>query len=723
MDMLERKAVESGEKEEIREENTGQQATENKGEAQEKGDDIQPAEEKKIQETGALQEEREEEVTKPEASGDNTAPQMQTDDGNPGQTDEETIPPQDPGETAGEEATAPEITVDAETPAEEPEKTESREPEEPVSDEATESVEEEDGNIMKEVDYSTFGIGELLNRLELLIDERPVQEIRHDVESIKINFYKKFHLEIEEKKKRFLEEGGDPLDFKPGPDEREEHLKYLLKKFRDKKAKYNKELEEEKKRNLEEKYRIIEEIGDLVNRKESINKTFQEFRELQERWRNVGLVPQQHVKDLWENYHYHVEKFYDYIKINKELRDLDLKKNLEKKIKLCEQAESLLLEPDIISAFKTLQKYHEQWRETGPVPKENKTELWERFKEATRKINKKYQAYFQEIKEIQKKNLEQKTSLAERAEEIADLEIRSHRQWDEKSREIQELQKVWKTIGFAPRKQNNAIYERFRKACDRFFNRKREYYAENKEVQMNNLQMKTDLCIQAEALKDSTEWQKTTEDLINLQKKWKEIGPVPKKYSDQIWKRFRAACDVFFENKSRYFRDREKNYQENLKMKEELIEEIRNFKMTDDPDADFNKLNEFQRRWTEIGYVPISKKEEIANAYREAINNLFNNLNINDHKKNLLKYKAKIEALGSTSRANIKLQKDREKFINRIKQLENDITVWENNIGFFTQSKNAESLIKDITTKIENAKASIKLLKDKIRLIDEMEND
>jgi len=677
--MMERKTIESVENEELREENTEQIDKERKDVAKTKAEDVKPDEEEKTQklgETQDIQDLKVETKTNSETGKDENKEDLES---------------------------FKEDTASVKT--------------------SEHHQEAEEENVMKEVDYSEFGISELLNRLELLIDERPVQEIRHDVDSIKVNFYKKYHQEIEEKKKRFIEEGGDPLDFKPGPDERERHMKYLLKKYRDKKAQFNKELENEKKRNLEEKYRIINDIKDLVNRKESINKTFQEFRELQERWRNIGLVPQQHVKDLWETYHYHVEKFYDYIKINKELRDLDLKKNLEKKILLCEQAENLLLEPDIINAFKTLQKYHEQWRETGPVPKENKAELWERFREATRKINKKYQAYFQEIKEIQKKNLEQKTSLAARAEEIADMDIHSHREWDEKSKEIQELQKIWKTIGFAPRKQNNAIYESFRKACDRFFNRKREYYAENKEVQMNNLQMKTDLCIQAEALKDSTEWQKTTEDLIELQKKWKEIGPVPKKYSDQIWKRFRAACDMFFENKAKYFADREKNYQKNLKLKEELIEEIRNFKMTDDPDADFTRMKEFQRRWSEIGYVPINKKEEIANTYREAINQLFNNLNINDYKKNLLKYKAKIDALANTTKGNIKLQKDREKFINRIKQLENDISVWENNIGFFTQTKNAESLIKDIIAKIENAKASIKLLEDKIRLIDEMDNE
>ncbi len=576
---------------------------------------------------------------------------------------------------------------------------------------------------VEEVDYSTFTPDKLIARLELLVSERPVQEIRDDVEHIKVNFYKKIHQETEEKKKRFLEEGGDPLEFKPAPDPREERLKDLLKVYRHKKSVYNREQEEQKQKNLEEKYRIIEAIKNLTTSKESMHKTFQEFRELQEKWRNTGLVPQQYVNDLWETYHYNVEKFYDYIKLNRELRDLDLKKNMEMKLRLCEQVEQLMLEPDIVGAFKTLQKYHEQWREIGPVPKEHKNELWERFREGTRKINKKYQAYFQEIKEIQKKNLEQKISLAEKAEELASEELHTHKAWEERSNEIRELQKIWKTIGFAPRKQNNAIYERFRKACDLFFTRKREYYAANKETQMNNLQMKTDLCIQAEALQDSTDWKKTTQDLINLQKKWKEIGPVPKKYSDQIWKRFRAACDKFFENKSNYFKGLKENYEENLQKKEALIEEILNYELSGDTNKDFSALQDFQRRWTEIGYVPYEKKEEIAIAYKNAVDQLFNRLDISEHTRNLIKYKAKLQELTGSPKAAIKIRKDQEKFINRIKQLESDITIWENNIGFFSNSKNAESLIKDVSAKIENAKASIALLKEKLRLIEEMDID
>lgn len=593
-----------------------------------------------------------------------------------------------------------------------------------VDDESTagqkDKTDKKDSISVEEVDYSGFTPEALVNRLDLLLSERPAHEISNDVDRIKISFYKKIRRELEGKKRRFLDDGGDPVDFKPEPHPLEDRLKQLLQKYRDLKAKYSRELEEQKKKNLEEKYAVIEEIKNLVNRKESINKTFQEFRTLQERWRSIGIVPQQYVKDLWETYHHHVEKFYDYIRINKELRDLDLRKNMEKKIDLCEKAEQLILDPDIVQAFRQLQTYHDQWREIGPVPRDKKEELWERFKAATSTINKKHQEHFHKLKETQKKNLEEKTRLAEKAEEIAQRKISDFKEWNQSTKEILELQKLWKTIGFAPRKQNNAIYERFRSACDVFFNRKRDFYAANKEQQMNNLQLKTDLCIQAEALQESTEWGKTTDELIQLQKKWKEIGPVPRKYSDQIWKRFRAACDTFFQNKSKHYANRQKDYQENLKLKEELIREIESYSPGEHPEENLKVMNDFQRRWSDIGYVPLDKKDEIAEAYRKAINSLFNKLNVDEHEKNLLKYKTKLETLAGQSRAGIKLEKDREKFIKRIRQLESDITVWENNIGFFTQTDKASSVLKDVQAKIDNAKASIRLLTDKIRLIDEM---
>jgi len=576
---------------------------------------------------------------------------------------------------------------------------------------------------VKDVDYTTFSIDELVNTLTILISERPVQEIRNDVENIKINFYKKHKIELEKKKKAFLAEGGDIIDFMPGDDPREIQIKELLAKYRNLKSSYNKDLELQKQKNLEEKYHIIEEIKDLINRKESINKTFQEFRDLQSSWREVGVVPQQTLKDLWNTYHHHVEKFYDYIKINKELRDLDLKKNLEAKIKLCERAEELMMEPSAVNAFKRLQKLHDQWREIGPVPHEVKNELWERFREATSKINKKHQEFYEELKSTQKKNLEAKNHLCEQIEEINKQTISSHKEWDKKSGEVIELQKIWRTIGYAPKKSNNKIYQRFREACDTFFTNKREFYIENKEVQNNNLQQKTELCIQAESLKNSTEWQKTTEDLIQLQKKWKEIGPVHRKHSGKIWKRFRSACDTFFQKKSEHYAQIDNSYEDNLKLKKELIKEIGKFKPVENMEENFNQLNDYQRRWTEIGYVPFKHKDEVLQEYRDTINKAFDSLKVGENQKSLLKYKNKLVNIRENPKAELKIQQDREKFINKIKQMENDIVLWENNIGFFAKSKNADSMIKEVHLKISRAKNSIKLLEEKIQLIDQSDTD
>ncbi len=592
------------------------------------------------------------------------------------------------------------------------------------SDIKEEKEDEEDEEItVKEVDYTTFSIDELVNTLTILIAERPVQEIRNDVENIKINFYKKLKIELEKKKKAFLAEGGDIIDFMPLEDPREIQIKDLLAKYRNLKSSYNKDLELQKQKNLEEKYHIIEEIKDLINRKESINKTFQEFRDLQSRWREVGVVPQQTLKDLWNTYHHHVEKFYDYIKINKELRDLDLKKNQEVKIILCERAEELMMEPSAVNAFKRLQKLHDQWREIGPVPHEVKNELWERFREATSKINKKHQEFYEELKSTQKKNLEAKNHLCEQIEEINKQAISSHKEWDQKSGEVIELQKIWRTIGYAPKKSNNKIYQRFREACDTFFANKREFYIENKEVQNNNMQQKTELCIQAESLKNSTEWQKTTEDLIQLQKKWKEIGPVPRKHSGKIWKRFRSACDTFFQKKSEYYAQIDNSYEDNLKLKKELIKEIGKFKPVENIEENFDQLNDYQRRWTEIGYVPFKHKDDILQEYRDTINKAFDSLKVGENQKSLLKYKNKLVNIRENPKAEMKIKQDREKFMNKIKQLENDIVLWENNIGFFAKSKNADSMIQEVHQKISRAKNSIILLEEKIQLIDQSDTD
>lgn len=589
---------------------------------------------------------------------------------------------------------------------------------EAVNDEENDDEEQEPS---EKVDYNALSKKELVEALKNLLNSKPIQKIRLEVETIKGVFYRKHKAWAEKLRKEFLEAGGEIEQFSLPEDNDEVQIKELLKIYRENRSKYNSDLEDQKKKNLEEKLNVIEQIKDLVNRTESVNQTFQEFRELQQRFREIGPVPQASLSDLWENYHHHVQNFYDYVKINRELRDLDLKRNLEEKINLCEKAEELLLEPSIVNAFKKLQKLHEQWREVGPVPRENQNEIWDRFKEVTSKINKKHQEFFEKLRDEQKKNLEAKVALCEKAEELTGLVLKDNKEWNEKSKSIIELQKMWKTIGFATKKENNKIYERFRSACDAFFNKKREFYNESKEEQGNNLQLKTELCIQAEAVMESTDWKKTTEELIQLQKRWKEIGPVPRKHSDEIWKRFRTACDNFFNRKSEHYSQIDGTFEANLKAKEALIVEVEAFELTDDPQADLKQLKEFQRRWAEIGFVPIKVKDEIQKRYKEGINKIFEKLNIDSAKKEILKFKVKLENATSNPRQMGKVRQEREKLFNRLRKLESDIALWENNIGFFAHSKNAESMIHDVERKIEKAKEEIVSLEEKIKLIDHLD--
>jgi len=405
------------------------------------------------------------------------------------------------------------------------------------------------------------------------------------------------------------------------------------------------------------------------------------------------------------------------------LRDLDLKKNLETKMEICEKSEELLVEPSIIKAFNVLQKYHEQWREVGPVPRDKKDELWERFKAATSIINKKHQDYFEGRKSEQKKNLDAKIALCEKVEEIASTDIDIHRDWDERSKELIELQKIWRTIGFAPKKDNNKIYERFRIASDKFFDRKREFYNQNKEEQNSNLQLKTDLCLQAESLKDSTDWKKTADEFIAIQKAWKEIGPVPRKFSDVIWKRFRAACDFFFENKSKHFSSIDGEQLDNLRMKKELLEEVKQFVLTGDDGADLDKLKDFQRRFTDIGHVPFKDKDAIQNDFRDVINKHFDALRIDEKRRNLMKFKNKVVNNTTSGRGQNKMRFEREKYMIKLKQMESDLALLDNNIGFFANTKNASALIDDVNQKIASTKEKIEFLKEKIRIMDSMEDD
>jgi hypothetical protein len=572
---------------------------------------------------------------------------------------------------------------------------------------------------LPQVDYTGYTKSELTETLALIIDNRPPSEIREDVDRIKSIFYKKLRAEAEERKSKFLEGGGKIEEFKIYVDPLDHRVKELLDKYREKKTDYSKIQEAEKFDNLKKKYEIIDKIKDLVNREESINKTFHEFRALQNEWHTTGVVPQSSLKDLWENYHHNVEIFYDYIKINKELRDLDLRKNLESKVKLCEKAEELILEPNPINAFRLLQDYHNQWREIGPVPPESKSEVWERFKEATSKINKRHHEYFEKQKDDQRKNLDAKIALCEKVEEINLLELKNFKDFDAKAEVVVDLQKMWRTLGFAPKKQNTKVYQRFRDACDAFFEKKRAFYSDNKEVQQTNLQVKTELCNQAEALQESADWKATSDALIKLQKEWKEVGPVPRKQSERIWKRFRKACDHFFNRKAEHFATLDTSYEDNLKAKIAIIEKLESFEPGADVQTAFDTLKEIQRNWTDIGFVPFNMKEEITNRYRNAINRQFDRLKIGEDDKNILKYRTKLDNLKANPKASRKVRNERDKFFTKIKQLEGDIVLWENNIGFFAKSSKADNMIKEVEEKIENAKKMIKMLEEKVKMIDQ----
>ncbi|MDQ2178510.1 DUF349 domain-containing protein [Marinifilum sp. D714] len=585
------------------------------------------------------------------------------------------------------------------------------------TDDNSESASKKGSELQKEPDYTLMEKGELKNRLTLLLENESLSAIKEKVEAIKRNFYKKHKEEVEAAKQKFIADGGVEEEFDFGTDELEVQVREMLQKFKEKKSELNRNIEQEKEDNLKKKYQIIEDIKELVNRKESFDKTFHEFRALQKKWHEIGMVPQQALKNLWDNYHHHVENFYDYIKINKELRDLDLKKNMASKIKLCEEAEKLLNESSAVKAFNTLQKYHGQWREIGPVPREEKEKLWARFKEATTVINRKHQEYYEGLKSEQKNNLAKKTVLCEKAEEIANRAIGSHKEWNSSSKEIIDLQKEWRTIGFAPKKDNNRIYQRFRAACDLYFDRKRDFYMVLKEKLNANLVKKKELCAIAENLQDSQDWKETTNKLIAIQKEWKHIGPVPRKVSEDLWVRFRAACDKFFNNKSEHFDNADAGQVENLKLKEALIEKVKAFELGEDNDSNLNALRQFQKEWSKIGHVPYKKKDKVQEAFRKAINGLYDRMNMDSDNKEVQKFKSKIDTFLTMSNSEDKIIIERNKIVNKIRQLESDIALWENNVGFFSSSKNS-SVVNEIEEKIERGKQNLAILNEKLKVID-----
>ena len=535
-------------------------------------------------------------------------------------------------------------------------------------------------------------LAELIGQLEEIVKHEDRMKMSKEVEAIKAAFYRTLA------KDKAEAENPEDVSFV----EIENVFKEIYNAYKKERSEHNRDLEKEAEENLALKEAVIADLKALIEKQEDVHETFPEFRAIQERWRNIGPVPPQNYRNINETYQLYVEQFYDKVKINRELRDLDFKKNLEAKEAFCAMAEKLAENEDVVAAFKELQRLHEQWKEFGPVAKEFRDSIWERFKAATAVINKKYQAFFEGIKEQQAENLAKKTALCEKVEEIAAREVNSSNEWNAFSKEIEEIQQEWKKIGFASKKDNQKIYDRFRAACDSFYARKREFYMEYKDGMNANLEKKSALCEQAEQLKLSTEWKKAADQFISLQKQWKEIGAVPRKKSEQLWKRFRAACDEFFAERDKHAKP-ENDFYGNLKAKQRLIEEIKAYELKGD-ESDAAAMAEFQKRWNEIGFVPFKEKDNVAKAYKEA----------------LAKFHVNRPARRSNRPARPQLS-EKERLIQQYNALEQDIVTYENNIGFFSMSKNSEPLIKQMQEKIAKSKEELKALAAQIKALGEAE--
>lgn len=568
--------------------------------------------------------------------------------------------------------------------------------------------------------YEALDKSELVELAEAIVENEDIIYIRKHIGYIKVAFRNLLKAENISEYEQNLKEKGEKQEKEDTTGKVDELVNRFEKAFsvyKKKKAIYDQALEKQKEENLKMKEDILEQLRELIESEEELKKTYDVFKELQDKWREVGPIPQNAKGTLWNNYHFLVEKFFDKVKINKELRDLDLKKNLEMKTDLCEKAEELLLEPSVNKSFQKLQKLHEAWKETGPAPKDKKDEIWDRFKAASDAINERRQKFYENLREEQNKNYAAKVVLCEKAEKLIEDKPDSPRRWQEKTDQINELFRVWKTIGFAPKKVNEEIWGRFRSSLDKFFKAKKEFFNQYKEEQNENYNQKLNLCMQAEALKDSEDWKQTTDDLIKLQQQWKKIGPVPRKVSDKIWKRFRGACDEFFNRKAEYFKNIDAVQEENLKKKRELIESIRNFNYSDDTSENLNTLKDFQRQWMDIGHVPIKEKDNIQNEFRQTINEQFDKLNISRKAKSTLGFKNKIENLRNSPNADNIIYKERNFLLNKINNLNNDIKLWENNIGFFASSKKADVLKSEFEKKIEKAKNDITILEEKLKIL------
>ena len=577
----------------------------------------------------------------------------------------------------------------------------------PVESQMAEAVAEPAKKLTKE---------DILNRLKEI--ENDVESAsRVEIDGLKQAFYKIHVSEAEEAKQQFIANGGAEADFLPTPDPLEEEFKQLMSAIKEKRNQTNAELDKQKEMNLQVKLSIIEELKDLIESTEDPNKNYAEFKRLQQQWNEVTLIPQGKANELWKNYQLNVEKFYDLLKLNNEFREYDFKKNQAIKIHLCEAAERLTEEEDVVSAFHQLQKLHQEFRDTGPVAKDLREEIWTRFKNASTIVNRRHQKHFEQLKEQERQNLDQKTVICEIVESIDFSELKNFSDWDNKTKEIIALQNKWKTIGFAPQKMNTKIFERFRKACDEFFQKKAEFFKQTKDVMTQNLEKKRALIEKAEALKESTDWKATTEQFVKLQKEWKEIGPVARKYSDAIWKKFIGACDYFFEQKGKATSSQRSTEQINLEKKKGIISQLKELQQQAEDSETAQKVRDLMKEWNETGHVPFRDKDKIYKQYHELVDNAFKQFNMSGVSKKFSNFKSAVKDVQEKGAQSI--YKEREKLVRNYETLKSELITYQNNLGFLTaSSKKGNSLLDELNKKVEKLKEDIKEAEEKIREMD-----
>ena len=618
-----------------------------------------------------------------------------------------------------------EIVPEAEVKLEESQSPEVDSVEESVSETKVEEVEEpvsSEDDMVEPLDAAALAVitkPELIDRLKQIVSE-PKRYARGEVDTLKHAYYKMRRVEIEASKKMFIEGGGEEKDFVALEDDgTEAQMKSLIAEYKDKRSALVAEEERQKEANYVIKQHLIERLKVLTESQDDFNKRYNEFRDIQRKWKEIRLIPQEHSKELWRNYQLYNERFYDIVKINNQFRDYDFKKNLEMKTALCETVERLTKEDiDVISAFHQLQKLHQQWREIGPVSKDFRESIWERFKDASTIINKKHQSHFEGLKDLEEKNLEEKKLLCEEIESINYDALKSLKDWEKKTSKVMALQLKWRTIGFATKKHNVKVFERFRTSCDKFFDKKNEFYKSIKQEMDKNLELKRALIEKAESLKDSTDWKETTKAFVELQNEWKKIGVVSRKYSESLWKQFISICDYFFDQKNKEFSSQKTEETENLETKKALIEKIKTIEENLTDEEALSILRGYITEWNSIGFVPIREKDKLYKMYREVCDKQFDKLKVNERDRRVQQYRSNITELAGGGKN--KLYNERDKLMRIYERMKGELQTYENNIGFFNvSSKGGDGLMKEMGRKIARLKEEMEVLVKKIEAIDE----